>query len=74
MENIIYGLFFLLGGCLMLYFLKPLARLTIETQNKFWGFHFGNREIKNTSFIILVVGIGFLVAGLLSLFQIIQFK
>lgn len=73
-ENIIYGLVFLFFAFLMLVLNKRFARLVIESQNKFWGFRFGEREIRNTRIIGFIVGTGFLIIGFLSLFQIIHFR
>jgi hypothetical protein len=74
MKETIIGIVSLSAGCLMMILNKLFARLVIEQQNKFWGFHFGQREIKITEVGSIITGIGFIVVGLLSLFQIIRFK
>ena len=55
------------GGCLIL-FRKPLGQLMVKSQNKTWGFHFGNMEARLSEYVILVVGIAALGLGLLVLF------
>lgn len=74
MKEAIVGIIGLLAGCSMTIFHKSFARLTIERQNKFWGFHFGQREIKITEVVSVIVGMGFIVLGFLFLFRIIRFK
>lgn len=74
MENIIVGSISLLVGCLIVIFYKPLARLTIEIQNKFWGLDFGDAEIKTTRVVCAIVGTGFIIIGILSLLKVIRFK
>jgi hypothetical protein len=74
MENIIFGLFGLLFGCVMVFLNKPLARLIIASQNKFWGLDFGDDEVETASTVGYIVGIGLIIVGLLSLFRIIEFR
>ena len=74
MKETIIGVIVLSAGCLMTVFHKAFARLTIEGQNKFWGLRFGQKEIKITEIVSVIVGMGFIVLGFLSLFRIIRFR
>lgn len=74
MEEIIVGLFSILIGCLMVVFHKPFARFSVKHQNKFWGFHFGDREVKATGIISMIVGIGFIIFGFLAILHIGKFR
>lgn len=70
-EKIIIGIIGLTVGFCLVIFRKSFARHVIKEQNKFGGFHFGERDIKSTEVISIIVGIGFIIIGLLSIFQII---
>jgi len=61
-------------GILILVFHKSYARFIAEQQDSFWGFHFGVNSVKVTETISLIVGLGFVVFGLLSLFHILEMK
>ncbi len=74
MEELVVGMISLTLGCLMVFFRKPFAGRIIREQNRFWGFHFGESELRLSMVISAVVGIGFIVFALLLLFQIIRFK
>lgn len=74
MKETIIGIVSLLAGCLMMFLYKSFARIVIGQQNKFWGFHFGEREIKITEVVSIIAGIGFIVFALLSFLQMIRFK
>jgi hypothetical protein len=62
----------LLGGVLLILFCKPLARTCIEMQNEFWGFHFGERWVKPSMFVIVTVGIGWITLAVLILLGVIH--
>ena len=68
MQIIISIVSILAGGSLII-FCKFFARLVIKQQNKFWGFHFGNHGIKVAEIVSIIVGIGFIIIGILSLFR-----
>src|SRR3990172_12023267 len=74
LEEILVGTISLLVGCLLVVFRVSFAHKLIEQQNKFWGFHFAEGAIKATEFISLIVGAGFIILALLSIFQTIRFK
>lgn len=73
-EEILVGSISLVVGVMTLVFRKSFAFKIIEFQNSVWGFHFGKTDIKIAKFVIVIVGIGAILFGLLSLFQIIRFK
>ncbi len=64
----------LIVGLAMLIFNKPFSRAQIESQNQFWGFNYGEKEIGVSRIVILIVGIGFIIVGLLSLFHLVPMK
>lgn len=53
----------------MVIFQKYFGKFIIVQQNKFWGFHFGDREAKITGTISVIVGIGFIILGLISILK-----
>jgi hypothetical protein len=58
----------------ILFYHKAFTRLTIEQQNRFWGLHFGQKEIKITKIGAILAGAICIVLGLLSFSQMIHFK
>lgn len=54
-------------GFALIAFRRPFARMVIDSQNKAWGFKFGARDKRVSEFVSVVVGLGFVVLGLLSL-------
>jgi len=69
MRNIAIGLVFLSMGLIFLVFNQFIARWHIQTQNLFFGFHFGERERKMTRIISILGGIFFSVVGSLVLLR-----
>ena len=54
----------ILVGLIMLAFRKTFAKKIIEGQKTFpWGMNFGEREIKISEFVIIIVGAGFIIFG-----------
>lgn len=51
---------------------KKIARDVIEYQNRTWGFHFGEREIRASEFVIVVTGITIVLLSALSLLGLIK--
>jgi hypothetical protein len=74
LENIVYGLFGMIFGCILVFLNKPLALFALEYQNTLWGFRFDVSKIKSTRIIFIITGTGFIIVGLLSLLHIIQFR
>lgn len=74
MGGTIVGLISLLAGSFLVLAHRYFARFIVEQQNRFWGFHFGAREVKVAETVSIVVGLGFIAVGLLSLFQMIRFR
>ena len=74
MDETVVGIILLLVGCAMILWRDRFARKTIEEQNRVWGFRFGEREEKRTKLIVFVVGMGFIVFGLLALSGVWQFR
>ena len=74
MNEIVAGIISLLVGCTVLLWRESLARYTIEEQNRFWGFEFGEREVKRTKIIAVAVGTGFVILGLLFLSGTWEFR
>ncbi len=74
MEGKLPGVLIFLVGCLILVFHKYFTKLIVEQQNKFWGFHFGERTFKITKLGLMMTGAGFIILGLLTLFQVLRFR
>lgn len=70
----VFSVFFALFGLAFTVFHDPLGRLAIAEQNRFWGFHFGEREIKGTQIGFLITGVCFLGFGILVIAGLIRFK
>jgi len=71
--NIVFGLAFLFLGIVFLVFNKFVARLNVEMQNDFFGFHFGERERKASRVISIIGGIIFTALGALVLLSALSF-
>jgi hypothetical protein len=64
----------LLLGAALISFRGSSARLVVEGQKDAWGFRFGRREERLSQFVIGIVGLAFVVVGVLSLFGVIHWK
>jgi len=74
MKNIIVGiLLIILGGHLMIHRWK-IARQNMEFQNKTFRLHFGEKEIRSTSYLNLFGGILLIILGILSLTGVYELK
>ncbi len=56
-------------GVALIRFRKSFSRAVIEMQNAIWRTHMGEREVALNEVLAVIVGIGFLVAGLLNLLR-----
>jgi hypothetical protein len=74
MRDVIPGCVALLVGCLLLLFHKASARRAMQDQNRLWGFHFGEREVRISQVISIIVGAGFAILGLLAILGIVHFR
>jgi hypothetical protein len=74
MQNIIYGIVGLLFGVVLLFFNRRFMAVYVEFQNKLWGYHFSDEQIKDGRFVCVIVGAGFLLVGISALLNIIHFK
>ncbi len=63
-----------LVGLALLIWRKRFTAAVVREQNRMWSFHFGQREERISIFIAVLVGIGFLIIGILSLFGLIHWK
>lgn len=72
-EHIV-GAISLLAGILAIVFRVRLAIHFVEVQNRVWGFHFGEREVKANIIVLCIAGASAIVIGLLAFFQVIHFK
>jgi hypothetical protein len=63
-----------LFGTLLLVFNNWASRFAVKSQNRFWGFNFGEPARKMMRIGYAAVGIIFLLVGLLSIFDVIHFK
>lgn len=61
------GMAMLVAGVAMILFRKQLARSSVEYQNKNFGFHFKEKEIKGSSLACIIVGGVTVVTGILTL-------
>ena len=68
------GLLSIAVGLLSIIFYKKLSIWAVKSQNATWGFHFGEKERKGFQITFFIVGIIFVVLGLLSLLGITHEK
>jgi len=74
MQRAVLVLVALSLGATLLWFRKEFADLCIKDQNRVWGFHFGEKATRLAEFVAVVVGAGFVVAGLLCLLGVGRIK
>ena len=74
MKRAVFVIFAISMGISLLLFRNSFADRCIENQNRLWGFHFGKREIWQAKVVTIIVGLGFIVCGLLCLFGIGRIK
>ena len=72
--EVIIGVIAILVGSFLVRFHKYFARLVAEDQRVLWGFHFSPQLVRVTEVVAVVLGVGFLIVGVLALLQIIRFK
>jgi hypothetical protein len=70
MKQIVYGLIVITFGVLAIVFRDIQSREYIRFQNRVFNFKFGQKEIDMTKFGYLVLGIVFIITGILTLFGI----
>ncbi len=59
----------ILVGVALIVFRKPVSRAVIDMQNAIWRTHMGEREVALNEVLAVIVGVGFLMAGLLNLMR-----
>lgn len=72
MNWVVFDLLLVILGFAIVAFHKSLARDYIKQQNRLFKFNFGEREEKSTRWVVLLVGVFFIVAGTLSLMGVIR--
>jgi hypothetical protein len=71
MVNAIGDVISVLLGLCFVTFCRPLAERAAKYQQNFWGANFGVGTIKGIQIGFLLVGIFFIIFGLLSIFHIV---
>lgn len=74
MKNYFVGIAALAIGLYILVYPAKSAERVIESQNKFWGFRFADKELRSAKIILIICACLSVVFGVLSLFGIIKFK
>ena len=74
MSGVGIGVFGIIMGVLIFVLRKPFARDAIRQQNAFWGFRFGERDVRISEYVLVLVAISFVVMGLLTLLGILDVK
>jgi len=74
MGEVVISVLSLLVGCVLIFLRVPFARIVIEQQNKFWGFNFAEGALKTTQIVSLIVGVGFVIVGILPMLDIVISK
>lgn len=57
-----------IGGALLIIFSKTFAKAHIKSQNRAWGFKFGEKEEKETIFVSRLIGLIAILMALLDFF------
>jgi|Deesub1362A_J573_1020465.scaffolds.fasta_scaffold11030_2 hypothetical protein len=73
-EATIVSLFFVILGLILTIFSRNFAEQAVKAQNRFWKFHFGEKEVAITQKIAFIVGLAFLAFGVSSLLGFIKIK
>lgn len=71
-DSVVVGIIELLIGGLSLFFRNRFAQGLVDFQKTVFGANFGEKEILASKVGIIIVGSGFIVTGILSLFGIIK--
>ena len=50
---------------------RRYAALCITSQNRFWGFRFGERSTRMTEMMVVLTGLGFIAIGLAALMSVL---
>lgn len=67
MLNLAVAFVGILIGALLIAFRKYYASYCVERQNRLWGFRFGEKTVRLTTFVLVFIGLGFITIGMLSL-------
>jgi hypothetical protein len=71
MDGTTGGIVFLLAGCLLIFFRTPLVRRTTELRNRLAGDEFPEEHLRSLQLISLIIGVGFVIAGIWSIIDIL---
>ena len=74
MNKILFGLLAITAGSYIVVFRSRRARYDIEFQNKTFGFHFGEKDIRRTTYVYAVIGIALVGMGIMIMLGIIEPK
>jgi hypothetical protein len=66
-DQIIIGFIAIVAGCASIIFKKQIVRYSITFQNRTFGFHFGEREIKASEKVAPFIGLFFITIGTLGI-------
>ena len=76
MSDVFAGILCVVIGVLLIVFRKPFARKAVSEQNAYWGFRFGEREVRISERVAMPVeigAIGFGVWALLDAFGVLHY-
>jgi hypothetical protein len=66
MESIVVGTVSVIVGIALVVFNERFARFAMAEQNRVWGFHFGEREVRITRYIAVLCGLVFVILGVIT--------
>lgn len=72
--NIIRGAILLTIGCTLIATRKKFARDGVAFQNKAFGLHFGEKEIRVNEWLSLLIGFILALVGALTIFGVIKWR
>ena len=73
MNGAIVGILAIILGFCVVVFRKPFAREAIRQQNDFFGFRFGEREVRRTEYIAMLGGISSIGFGVYILYFVVGY-
>jgi|Deesub1362A_J573_1020465.scaffolds.fasta_scaffold02076_3 hypothetical protein len=73
-KTLFFSLFLLIFGFALMFFSRNFAEYAVRSQNWLWGFHFGEKEVKNTQKIAFVCGLIFSLLSVFTLIGVVRFK
>ncbi len=73
-DGTAYGIIALTIGILLIVCSATFARGAVREQNRCWNLNLDQRDVKITKIGVIVVGLGFVLFGLLAFLGLVRFR